>query len=334
MSRPSLVTLHAPNPFVPLPARTGKLTFTLTNDYLFKVILQRNEIILRALLCSLLGLRPKAIRSIVIANPIEPGNTIDDKDALLDIKLILNNRQILNLEMQIKNEHNWPERSLTYLCRNFDNVRKGQDYITVTPVRHIGILNFSLPDVPKQFYSHYYLMDNRTHSIFTDKFRLSVLDLTQTALATEHDRRFHLDRWAAAFKATTWEEFNMLAKEDILFKKVADALYLLAENPEIAEQVRRRDEAAAREKRKEAERKRLEAERKRLETKQKRTEAERKRLAAEQKRTETERNQLEAKQKRTEAERNQLAQENEKKDAEINALRAKLAQFEANRDGN
>lgn len=306
MSRSSLITLHAPNPFVPLSERTGKLTFTLTNDYLFKVILQRNETVLRALLCSLLGLRPKAIRSIVIANPIEPGAAIGSKDAILDIKLILNSRRILNLEMQIKNEHDWPERSLSYLCQSFNNLAKGDAYINVKPVHHIGILNFSLPDLPKQFYSHYYLMDNRTHSIFTDKFRLSVLDLTQTALATEHNRRFQLDHWAAAFRATTWEEFNMLAKEDILFEKVADALYLLAENPEIAEQVRRRDEAAAREKRREAEQKRLKAERKRLE----------------------------ARQKRLEAEQAQLAQENAKKDAEINALRAKLAQLEADRAGN
>ena len=41
---------------------------------------------------------------------------------------MLNNNQILNLEMQVKNEHNWAERSLVYLCRSFDQLYRGQEY--------------------------------------------------------------------------------------------------------------------------------------------------------------------------------------------------------------
>ncbi|MCM1538730.1 MAG: hypothetical protein NC254_10060, partial [bacterium] len=63
-----------------------------------------------------------------------------------------------------------------------------------------------------------------------------------------HDRQSGRTRWAAAFKATTWGEFQMLAEEDLLFQKVSDALYLLSENPEVAEQCRRRMEAEAIEK--------------------------------------------------------------------------------------
>ncbi|MBD5533227.1 MAG: Rpn family recombination-promoting nuclease/putative transposase [Lachnospiraceae bacterium] len=221
----------------------------LTNDYMFKVVLQTDETILCALLCSLLDLTPGDIHSIVITNPFVPGTTIKDKDAILDIRLILNGDRLINLEMQIKNEGDWPERSLCYLCRAFDNLEKGAPYRNVAPAHHIGILNFSLPHVQKQFYSHYYMINEATQEIFSDKLRLSVLNLTQTELATEHDRQSGLTRWAAAFKAKTWEEYQMLAEEDALFQKVSDALYLISENREIAEQCRRMQEAEARRKR-------------------------------------------------------------------------------------
>lgn len=249
MSRSSLFTLQSPGLFVPLEQRTGKLAFTLTNDYLFKVVLQRNENILRALLCSLLGLHPDSVHSVMIMNAIEPGATIHDKETALDIRLILNHKKILNLEMQIRNKHNWPERSLTYLCRSFDNVPKGADYKTALPAHHIGILCFSPAGMPKQFYSHYYMMEEHSHSIYTPKFRLSILDLTQAGLATNADRQQGLDLWAAAFRATTWEEFQMLAEKDTLFKTVSDALYIVLENKDLADQIRRQWENEAIEKR-------------------------------------------------------------------------------------
>lgn len=112
----------------------------------------------------------------------------------------------------------------------------------------------------------------------------------------------------------------MPTTDETLCQKISEALNLIYENRELAEQIRRRDEAEAREKRREAEYVRVKIETERLEA---------------------ERNQLEAEQKRLETERNQLAQESEKKDAalatqtaEINALRAKLAQLEADRGGN
>ena len=245
----SFLTLLPPSPYLPLSGRSGKLPFMLTNDSMFKVVLQTDETILCALLCSLLDLTPGDIHSIVITNPFVPGATIEDKDTILDIRLILNGDRLINLEIQIKNKGDWPERSLCYLCRAFDNPQKGASYLNVTPAHHIGILNFSLPHVQKEFYSHYLMINEKTHEIFSDKLRLSVLNLTQAGLATEHDRQSGLTRWAAAFKARTWEEYQMLAEEDVLFQKVSDALYLLSENREVAEQCRRIQEAEARRKR-------------------------------------------------------------------------------------
>ena len=91
----------------------------MTNDYLFRALLQRNNKVLKALICSLLHLNISDVESVRITNPIEMGKAITAKEFILDIRVELNKNTIINLEMQVINEGNWPERSLCYLSRSF-----------------------------------------------------------------------------------------------------------------------------------------------------------------------------------------------------------------------
>ena len=148
---------------------TGKLPYTLTNDFFFKAFLQRNETALRGLLCAMLSMEPEDITEIVITNPIREGEMVDDKNVILDIEVEVNHTQILNLEMQVENLGNWPERSLTYLCRMFDQLKSGEDYRNVKKSLHIGILDFTPKDFPEILYSKYFLYDLQTGHKYRDK---------------------------------------------------------------------------------------------------------------------------------------------------------------------
>ena len=118
---------------------TGPIEYGFTNDYMFRAILQVNERVLRGLTCALLHLKAEDIQSIEIKNPILPGDTFDAKEFILDVEITLNNEALINLEMQVVNEYNWSERSLSYLCRRFDQLGKGQDYSECKPAIHIGL---------------------------------------------------------------------------------------------------------------------------------------------------------------------------------------------------
>ena len=178
----------------------------------------------------------------VITNPIELGKKIDRKKFILDVdrkkfildvRVLLDNQLCLNIELQVVNQGNWPERSIVYLCRSFDQLNKGQDYIEMKPVVQICILDFTLfPDNP-EFYATYKLMNIKNHKIYSDKIRVSVLDLTQIKLATEEDRRYRIQKWAKLFKATTWEEIKMLAKKDKEIESAAQAVYELTADEKI-----------------------------------------------------------------------------------------------------
>ena len=98
-----------------LAEATGPIEYTFTNDYMFRAILQKNIGVLKALICSMLHISPDQVKSLEITNPIILGQYIDNKEFILDINITLNNHTHINLEMQVINEHNWPDRSFSLL---------------------------------------------------------------------------------------------------------------------------------------------------------------------------------------------------------------------------
>lgn len=212
-----------------LSAATGKIDYTLMNDYMFHSVMQSNQNVLKGLLCALLRLDPAEVHSIEILNPIELGKAVGDKDFYLDIKILMNDHAVINLELQVRDEHNWPERSLIYLCRLFDNLNSGDDYISIKPACHISILNFTPFPEQSEFYASYKLMSEKNHHKYSDKFTLHVLDLTHIQSATDADRAYGIDRWAALFKATTWEEFKMIAVNDKNMQEAGETVFKLSQ---------------------------------------------------------------------------------------------------------
>jgi len=222
--------------------QSGALIVPMTNDYLFRALLQRNNLVLRGLICALLHMEETDISSVIITNPIRLGDSIDNKTFILDINVILNQHHIINLEMQVINLNNWQDRSLSYLARNFDHLKKGEDYKLTHPVIQIGLLDYTLfPEYP-EFYSTYQFLNVKNHTLYSDKWRISVLDLSRIDLATEEDRQYQLDYWAALFKAKTWEELQMLAQDNHYFKEASETVYELTQEERIRQQCLARED--------------------------------------------------------------------------------------------
>ena len=221
---------------------TGPLEYTLTNDFLFKAFLQRNEKALRGLLCALLDMKEEEITSIEIMNPIEEGSTIDDKTLILDIKLLLNTQQIINIEMQVADLGNWEERSLTYLCRMFDQLRTGEDYRRLKKTIHISILNYTPKGFPGKLYMDYYFYNRRWHHVYSDKLSIRMLQLNQLGNPEDEKENPELYYWAQFFRATTWEEIGMLAEKNESISEGIVTLRQLTEDEKIRMQCEARED--------------------------------------------------------------------------------------------
>lgn len=157
---------------------------------------------------ALLGIPKNQIKELRILNPIILGETIDNKTCILDLHLRLNNNELINIEMQVSDLGNWPERSITYLGRTFDQTQSGGDYSNISTTMHIGILDFNLSHLTPEFYSEFRLMNVKNHEIYSDKFVLRVLNLKTLEDDSIEKEPVDLYNWAKLFKATTWEELN------------------------------------------------------------------------------------------------------------------------------
>jgi predicted transposase/invertase (TIGR01784 family) len=214
----------------------------MTSDYLFKYLLQSDTDILQAIICSYLDLHREDIRKIVVLNEIKLTDDPAQKEMVLDIKAEMNDNTIINLEMQVLNNHDWPERSISYLCRCFDNLKPGQGYHLVKGAYHLGFLDYTLFPENPEFFATYRLRNERTGQLYTSKFRISVVNLKQINLATAEDKQNHRDLWASFFKATTWEELKMLARQDSDIKKAVTAVHTLTQDEHFRQQYEARED--------------------------------------------------------------------------------------------
>lgn len=222
---------------------TGPIDYGFRNDYMFRAILQKSAKTLKGLVGSMLHLHPDEIQSVEITNPIILGENLDSKSFILDINVLLNNHTVINLEMQVNHLFNWTDRSLSYLCRSFDQLSKGQDYGDTKSVIHIGFLDFTpFPEIP-EFYSTYRLLNVKNHHLYSDKFTLCVVDLTHIDLATDEDRAYGIDKWASLFKAISWEEIRMAAKNNEYLTEATKTLYTLNSDEMIRRQCQARRDA-------------------------------------------------------------------------------------------
>ena len=114
----------------------------LTSDYVFKRIFgqEENKQALKDFLESILD---EEILKIEIKNPEIPKNFYDSKYGVLDLKVTLNDKSIVDVEMQIKNEHNIEQRDTFYLASNYVNeIKEGEPYTNCKKSIVINILNF------------------------------------------------------------------------------------------------------------------------------------------------------------------------------------------------
>ena len=295
----------------------GPLDIPMTNDYLFRALLQQNNRVLKALICALLHLNPESVQEISVENPIELGKSYEEKELILDIKALLNGNVIINLELQVVNEHNWKERSLCYLCRSFDNLNRGMDYSQIKPAVQIGILNFSLFQEFPEFYANYYMINEKTYHKYSDKFRLAVVDLTQIERATEEDREYKIDQWAKFFKCRDWSEVTMLARRNVDIQEAVGTVYRLSKEQQIRQQCEAREDYYKRE-RDRQKRDRLAEERER-------------RIAEKEQQVEKKEQQVEKKEQQIEKDRQELVEnqkELEQKKQELVQNKQSLAEWE------
>ncbi len=226
----------------------SKLQYTFKTDTLFKMLFVRNQDLLWKLVAVLLRIPLESIQELVVRNPEIAPEMLGEKFCRLDINMIVNG-QCIDLEVQVANEGDYPERVMYYWAREFSSsLATGESYPTLPRTIVISIIDFSLFNCT-EYYSFFQALEVTRHTLLSDKMGFQFFELTK--LPGNIDEKDSLLLWLSLFKANTEEELEKIrAMEVPEMEEAINAYYTITASSEFREIERlrakaRHDEAQA-----------------------------------------------------------------------------------------
>jgi len=184
-----------------------KLEYTFRNDTLFKSLFVKYPDLLKRLVADLLGIKYESIGKFEITNPEMPPEAMGAKFTRLDINMTVNGQRV-DLEIQVKNEHDYPERTLFHWAREYSTaLSEGVDYINLPRVVIISIISFKLFGC-KEYHSEFQPLEVTRHTPLTDRMALHFFELTKLPKTVKAEDSVQL--WLKLFKANTEEDIKKI----------------------------------------------------------------------------------------------------------------------------
>lgn len=225
-----------------------KLEYTFKTDTLFKMLFVQYPELLKKLVADLLGIPFQSIGQFVIRNPEMPPENLGDKFCRLDINMTVNGQRV-DLEVQVCNEGDYPERVMYYWAREFSSaLMAGQGYSTLPHTIVISIIDFILFDC-KEYDSFFQPLEVTRHTLLSDKMGFHFFELPKLPDHVDEDDMLLL--WLSLFKAETEDELEKIKEMEVpVMSQAINAYYTITASSEFREKERlrakaRHDEAQA-----------------------------------------------------------------------------------------
>lgn len=198
-------------------------------DYAFKEIMM-NEKARIGFLSAILNLNPLDIKQTQILNTNLKKVHENDKQGILDVRILMNNNTEIDIEIQLSPLTVWADRSLFYLSKMYtDQIEEGQSYKVFKKCVSISILNFKLFKDTDEFYSCFHILEDTRHTLYTDKMEFHVLELPKLPKELKEDANDRL-LWAKFISAETKEEFDMLASKNEYINSAYEQLQVISQD--------------------------------------------------------------------------------------------------------
>ena len=184
-----------------------KLEYTFKNDTLFKMLFVKYPELLKHLVSNLLDIELESIGEFTISNPEMPPEALGEKFCRLDINMIVDGQRV-DLEIQVNDEGDYPERSLYYWARDYSSaLKEGMKYCDLPKTIIVSIVDFNLFDC-EEFHSEFRSLEVKRHTLLTDKKSLHYFELPKLPEIVNADDKLKL--WLSLFKAETEEELSKI----------------------------------------------------------------------------------------------------------------------------
>ena len=217
-------------------------------DVVFKMLFgsEKNKHILKAFLSDMLEIPESDLHNITVKNPEIDPESINEKYYRLDLNIDIG-KDLINVELQIRYEEFFAERSLIYLAKLYSSqLDLGEEYSKTCPCIAVNIVDFLIFNQHDDFRSMFEMWDTEHQIKLTDKMQVYFFELKKIKTDIQEDIAAN-DRkrlWLQFIKSTTREEFEMLKHSEIEpITDAVNALYSMSTNEKIKETVRMRQKA-------------------------------------------------------------------------------------------
>ena len=200
---------------------------SVKRDIVFKRIFAHkgNEEFLTEFLSSLLNIK---IKNIEIMHDIHLEKDIeDDKLGIIDVRAVINDNSIINIEIQLRNEFNIIERSTFYGSKLVsDQLRKNDLYKDLKPVIVICILDYNF--FPFEEYINDTVMVLNKHRKFdvNENMKYYYIELPKFR-KSNYNRESIINQWLTFIDSENSKELEEIMKKNNTIKKANDELEYL-----------------------------------------------------------------------------------------------------------
>ena len=218
-----------------------KLQYTFKNDILFKMVFVKYPHLLKSLVAVILRIETKSITAFEILNSEMTPESVRDKFCRLDINMRVNG-QLVDIEMQVTNEGNYPERVMYYWAREYSSaLPSGENYSQLPRTLVISIMDFRLFDCA-EYHSFFQPLEVTRHTLLSDKMGFHFFELPK--VPAEFDKKDELLLWLSLFNARTEEDLEKLNRtEGSIMSEAINAYRIITASPEYRELERLREKA-------------------------------------------------------------------------------------------
>ena len=201
-------------------------------DFVFKNIFgsEKNPKILISFLNA--TLKPKdLITSVEIKNTDIDKSYIEDKFSRLDVKAVTSKNEIINIEIQLKNEYNMIQRSLYYWSKLYEEqLEEGDRYDKLCRTVCINILDFKYLKNDR-FHNGYRLKEIETNEELTDLQEIHFIEIPKLKRFESTEEIVDLlEGWVEFLRDPESEVIRKLEMSNKEIREAKDELYRLSRN--------------------------------------------------------------------------------------------------------
>ena len=214
------------------------LILTLTNDYLFKLLLgsEENKVCLQDFLECVLDIPVGMITDLELLDKELTKDVVTDKTGILDVKLRLKDGTTIDIEIQNSWSAEFIPRTLFYWSKMYlEGFKEGEPYTSLTKCITINLISQGF-NLNHKVHSAYSILEQNTHQPLTDLMEIHFLNLSAAqkygVQKNPIEKQQKLLNWLQFIETDSSEVRKMLATTSPILQMLNEKIDVLSLKPE------------------------------------------------------------------------------------------------------